>query len=1014
MSSRRSTKRKQPRRQRTLNKNVRRSSLPNTYVAALEDEDSDVELITDDDVSDNDPKEILEKIQEQKDIIANVRSRPWPMKKKLKVLEAARRYVEKHEGRLSKSKEYSEAGKEAWRKLKRVVNNIGVALTPWDMRIKRIESYFGSGVASYFIFLRWLVQINVTMGIITTAFLVVPEILVGNDSATYKQIPTSEKHDTWNLHTIWSLGGHLQHSVLFYGYYTNDRVVGNGYRIPLAYFLVGIATFAYSFMALLRKMAKNSRLNGNSSSEDDYTFSWRLFSSWDYTIGNQETAENKSAAITTVLREAIVEEQEKEKKEDSKRNLLIFLRIVANILVLLLLAGSLYSIQFAVSRAQELELEGGGSNFWEQNEVSIVVTAVTMITPSLFEVIGSMEKYHPRNTLRIQLARILMLYLGNLYSLMIGLLGHVAEATAQIHLEDTELHSSNTTETPRNQTLVEKLIFYQDVNVSQGGEYKAMNNGSRSPGQRTECWETYVGQELMKLSVIDLISTLLTILIVDFIRALFVRYVNRCCCWDMESQFPEYGEFKIAENVLHLIYNQGITWVGSFFCPVLPTINVIKLTLMMYVRSWAVVTCNVPHQRVFRASRSNNFYLSMLLFMLFLSLLPTVWVIVKHPPSSCGPFRNREWMHTIVTETLEKDVPSWLNEALGYLTTPVVVLPAILLLFMIIYYLQAVARSSKEANARLKLQLHYERKEGKKSVFLLGAGKRQQQKQMRCENNDSDFKPSLTPIIEARTSSPEVKPIKKVETTQVKPFKKKNRQSIRLSKLNEPEVKYVDHEKHKVLFEAAANSNTSDADMDECDMGSSMEHQVIVHNNHQSNDQDNYFNEQKSLRNETAQILQDKLSRYLEESTDVLEECEETGSSVSNIVRTSIKQQGSQIEPPHQQKKTPPHGCQLKNINPNKLSRIVHETGIPTGPYVLLKDLQKDNHSDTSEIHQGENPHQPAPPTSPMLVRVDPPIPRPRTMDLHEKVILPDQYLIVERSPIHEEKCCSVQPTTVY
>ena len=50
------------------------------------------------------------------------------------------------------------------------------------------------------------------------------------------------------------------------------------------------------------KNGKNSRLRKISSKEDHYEFSWKLFSSWDYMIGNAEMAKNKAAEITTNLR----------------------------------------------------------------------------------------------------------------------------------------------------------------------------------------------------------------------------------------------------------------------------------------------------------------------------------------------------------------------------------------------------------------------------------------------------------------------------------------------------------------------------------------------------------------------------------------------------------------------------------------------------------------------------------------------------------------------------------------
>lgn len=62
----------------------------------------------------------------------------------------------------------------------------------------------------------------------------------------------------------------------------------------------------------------------------------------------------------------------------------------------------------------------------------------------------------------------------------------------------------------------------------------------------------------------------------------------------------QYGDFKIAENILTLINNQGQVWMGIFFSPGLVLINLVKLMIMMYFRSWIVLTCNVPHEVVFK------------------------------------------------------------------------------------------------------------------------------------------------------------------------------------------------------------------------------------------------------------------------------------------------------------------------------------------------------------------------------------------------------------------------------
>lgn len=49
--------------------------------------------------------------------------------------------------------------------------------------------------------------------------------------------------------------------------------------------------------------------------------------------------------------------------------------------------------------------------------------------------------------------------------------------------------------------------------------------------------EQYVFQEMLKLSIIDMIFTVASILLIDFFRGLCVRYLSDCWCWDLESKF---------------------------------------------------------------------------------------------------------------------------------------------------------------------------------------------------------------------------------------------------------------------------------------------------------------------------------------------------------------------------------------------------------------------------------------------------------------------------------------------
>lgn len=121
-----------------------------------------------------------------------------------------------------------------------------------------------------------------------------------------------------------------------------------------------------------------------------------------------------------------------------------------------------------------------------------------------------------------------------------------------------------------------------------------------------------------------------------------------------------------------------------------------------------------------RASRSNNFYLTLLLTMLFLCVLPVSYAIVWLEPSlHCGPFSGNKRMYYLFTDTLKRIMPQKTHKFMDYIVSPAAIIPLLLLLILFIYYLISLTGALRMANQDLKTQLHKERTEERKKMMKL-------------------------------------------------------------------------------------------------------------------------------------------------------------------------------------------------------------------------------------------------------------------------------------------------------
>ncbi|XP_041915835.1 transmembrane channel-like protein 2-A [Alosa sapidissima] len=669
--------------------------------------DSNTDSDEEESMSEGEMARLTEELEKKRKLVAIMRTKPWRMKRRFAAFKEAQEFVDKFEGALGgkgKGKAwfaYKMMMKKKWIKFQKDFDIFKTSCIPWDKKIKDVESHFGSSVASYFIFLRWMYGLNLVLFSLTFGLVVIPEILMGlpYGSIPRKTVPRAEQPTAMDYSVLMNFNGYCKYSVLFYGYYNDQRAVGPlKFRLPLSYLLVGIGSFGYSLMVIITTMANDQDVGGDDA-DDEFTFSWKLFTSWDFLVCNPESADNKYASITTSFKESIVDLQMSQKEENI--HLRRFLRVLANFMITCILGGSGYLIFFAVSRSQEFA-NRDDLGWYEKNELEIIMSLLGLVCPPLFETIGELEDNHPRIALKYQLSRVFALFLGNLYTFLFALFNDVNNKIE----EEVDIKNKSVW------FLKEYLANFSMYNNDSEATAPPINPADAIRGP---CWETGVGVEFMKLTVSDIQVTYMTIFIGDFLRAFIVRFLNYCWCWDLEAGFPSYGEFDTSGNVLGLIINQGMIWMGAFYAPGLVGLNVLRLLSSLYYQCWALKCCNAPHAKVFKASKSNNFYMGLLLLILFLSLLPVVFSMMSLLPSfDCGPFSGKAKMMDVLMETIALDLPAFVGTLFGVASDPGLIIPGVLLMVMAIYWLNAVAEEYKNALSDLKKKIKMTREEDKK------------------------------------------------------------------------------------------------------------------------------------------------------------------------------------------------------------------------------------------------------------------------------------------------------------
>ena len=166
-------------------------------------------------------------------------------------------------------------------------------------------------------------------------------------------------------------------------------------------------------------------------------------------------------------------------------------------------------------------------------------------------------------------------------------------------------------------------------------------------------------------------------------------------------------EFKVSTEIINTLYKQGLTWIGTLYCPMLPLVSAVCTGVVFFVKAKCMLlVCKPPSQPVSSEGASAT-YRALLLIALLVATVP-LFSFVNTKKEHCGP--HVESLTCQVTGTCETPIESLnvyvkttgLTAATNWIFSAVVLFVAVICCLIVIYLLMMSLialriRSSKQA-----------------------------------------------------------------------------------------------------------------------------------------------------------------------------------------------------------------------------------------------------------------------------------------------------------------------------